>query len=90
MSDIVSIDIRRVALPDEEFQLKTADGVDHRYRLKGVICHMGTLDRGHYTALCEDDGVWRFFDDEHALEQRSFDDQTQCLDNAYIFAFEKV
>ena len=47
---------RHIDIPLRDFMLPTEDGALTPYNLKGVICHMGTLDRGHYTALCEEDG----------------------------------
>jgi ubiquitin C-terminal hydrolase len=38
------------------------------YKLMGVVLHFGTLDGGHYTALCRREGKWFEFNDESVSE----------------------
>lgn len=35
-----------------------------KYDLFGVINHEGSIDKGHYTALCKVENEWKKFDDE--------------------------
>jgi ubiquitin C-terminal hydrolase len=35
----------------------------HPYELFGVVCHIGSLSMGHYTAFVKRENTWYFADD---------------------------
>lgn len=63
------------------------------YDLKGVVCHTGNLQNGHYTAKCFDEGSstvqrgWYDFNDEHVslIPEARLDQLLQSPSNYILF-----
>ena len=47
----------------ETWTLKDSSDKTHTYSLYGIACHSGGLYGGHYIAYCQQNGVWRCFND---------------------------
>ena len=43
-----------------------------RYKLSGVVVHEGSLEGGHYWAICEKGDQYYCFNDEHVKESEYF------------------
>lgn len=58
---------RPIRFPLNGMNLQLSNGDVVTFDLYGIINHYGTLDRGHYTAMCkvgeEEDGKWALFND---------------------------
>lgn len=57
------------------------------YRLYGVVNHYGRQNFGHYTAVCEVDGVWYDFNDECIEEIR---EDSVASGSAYLLFYKRV
>ena len=68
----------------------------YKYRLRGVILHVGTVESGHYYALIKQNEKWMKFDDEKISEVVSFDQESfgsrdaQSSKNAYLLLYERI
>jgi ubiquitin C-terminal hydrolase len=64
------------------------------YRLCAVACHEGSLQRGHYYAVCRRGDAWYTFDDlsveSHEDPAAAADRPTRLAQDAYVLFFEKV
>merc|ERR1711953_350478 len=59
---------------------------NHSYSSFAAIIHQGSLDGGHYTALCLRAGKWVLFNDDHITEI----DQSRVIEylkNAYVLFY---
>ena len=45
------------------WEVKDSSDKTHTYSLYGIACHSGGLYGGHYIAYCQQNGVWRCFND---------------------------
>ena len=48
---------------DHTWEVKDSSDKTHTYSLYGIACHSGGLYGGHYIAYCQQNGVWRCFND---------------------------
>jgi ubiquitin C-terminal hydrolase len=84
----VDIPSRMDFLPGTE--LSALGGGQPAYTLKSIGCHFGSLEHGHYTALCLGaDGNWRHFDDLH-VNTISADRVLKNNAHAYMLFYERV
>ena len=48
-----------------KYDIHISNNILHKYKLAGVVCHTGTLQYGHYTAVCKKlSGQWLVANDE--------------------------
>ena len=66
--------------------LSKYDKQDVKYRLYGVINHVGEIERGHYTAYCKRD-AWMQFDDNKV---NPLNEDNVATENAYVLFYETV
>lgn len=61
------------------------------YRLRSVVCHVGTLEGGHYYALVRDDRQgWFLLDDQHTAPLSSTEEFHRYAEHAYMLFFERA
>lgn len=58
------------------------------YDLYGVICHHGTLNKGHYTAMVKNKDKWYYCDDENVTVMPSVNEQA-VEEAAYILFYRQ-
>jgi Ubiquitin carboxyl-terminal hydrolase len=58
------------------------------YDLYGVICHFGSLNKGHYTALVRHKENWYYCDDETITLKRTVD-ESSIEESAYILFYRQ-
>lgn len=56
------------------------------YELTGGIIHLGSMNSGHYRAVCKKNGDWYLFDDEHIEKLENLGE----LKNAYMLFYESL
>jgi len=59
-----------------------------QYKLYAAIIHQGSLDGGHYTALCKRGQKWILFNDDHITEI-DVEKLAEYLNNAYVLFYER-
>ena len=59
--------------------------LDDIYNLYGVIEHYGTLNGGHYTAICKNNGKWTKYDDS-----KTYTVDSPISKNAYLLFYKSV
>jgi ubiquitin C-terminal hydrolase len=67
--------------------------VDKVYKLKSIINHYGSLERGHYTATILSNDVWYDQNDETTSKHKgreAYDGSFSVSENAYILIYECV
>jgi ubiquitin C-terminal hydrolase len=67
-----------------KLELEKADHKVEKYRLYGVINHMGDIERGHYTAYCKS-STWTQFDDNKVSP---LEESKVVTENAYVLFYE--
>ena len=68
--------------------MKTTDTETHVYSLYGVINHVGSIERGHYTAYCrniKDRNQWIEFDD---AKVKNIENTQVVTEKAYVLLYE--
>ena len=58
-----------------------------RYKLYGVVNHMGSLGGGHYTAYARSGDQWYLFDDSRV---EAVEAQKIVSSDAYLLFYERV
>lgn len=61
------------------------NGASRAYRLFGMVCHVGTLEYGHYFTFLRIENRWKRFDDERITD---VDENEMCDCSPYILFYE--
>ena len=57
-----------------------------KYNLFAIIQHYGTIENGHYTSICKNNGIWYKYDDSKIYE---IDIKEAQNSNAYILFYRR-
>jgi len=69
-----------------KLELEKADHKKEKYKLYGVINHIGDIERGHYTAYCRST-TWTQFDDNKVTP---LEESKVVTENAYVLFYENI
>lgn len=74
---------RIVSYPEHKLKIGIA-----QYRLNAVVCHSGTMESGHYTALCLNpvDKKWYYYDDGVVTQMTDIHDES-FRRKCYVFYY---
>ncbi len=66
------------------------DKYDSSYRLRSIGCHMGSVNGGHYNAVCRGrDNKWYLFDDSSVSEYNIRSEIPMLQSKAYMLIYER-
>ena len=64
------------------------DNYDCKYNLIGIICHIGSLNFGHYYSIIKKNNSWFLLNDDN-IEEINVHNNKQIYNNAYILLYKK-
>jgi ubiquitin carboxyl-terminal hydrolase 8 len=84
-----------ISFPIEKLDISTYcdgyDSLDCTMRLISVGCHVGSLNSGHYFAICRyTNDNWYKYDDESVTEFNIQSNRKELYRDAYILIYEKI
>ncbi len=83
-----------ISFPIDDLDLSTYtigyDKFESSYKLKSIGCHMGSVNSGHYNAVCRGrDDKWYLFDDSTVSEYNIRSEIPMLQSKAYMLIYEK-
>ena len=82
------------AYQNTNLQYKLYAAIIHQVKLQPTLdysyngFHQGSLDGGHYTALCKRGTKWILFNDDH-ISEIDVEKRAEYLNNAYVLFYER-
>ena len=74
----------------KDFMIAQSDPNDNYiYDLFGVVNHTGTLNGGHYTAICRNKDSWYEFNDSQVIKIEPHEIHKVISNHAYILFYQK-